>query len=59
MELLFYPAVTQMKRGFTVFTFLAALSSGYADHGRVEVSVVGGYTDVRGDAARNSLSLLK
>lgn len=38
---------------------IAALSSGYADHGRVEVSVVGGYTDARGDAARNSLSLLK
>lgn len=37
---------------------IAALSHGYADHGRVEVSVVGGYTDARGDAAKNSLSLL-
>ena len=34
------------------------MSRGYADGGRVEVSVFGGYQDVRGDAARNSLSLL-
>ena len=36
---------------------IAALSSDDADN--IEVTVVGGYTDVRGDAARNSLSLLK
>ena len=38
---------------------IAALSSGYADFGRVEVTVVGGYSDSRGDAAKNSLSLLR
>ena len=37
---------------------LAFLSRGYADGGRVEVSVFGGYQDARGDAAKNSLSLL-
>ena len=37
---------------------LAALSRGYADGGRVHVSVFGGYQDTRGDAARNSLSIL-
>ena len=36
---------------------ITALSSDDADN--IEVTVVGGYTDVRGDAARNSLSLLK
>lgn len=36
---------------------IAALSTNDADN--IEVTVVGGYTDVRGDAARNSLSLLK
>ena len=36
----------------------AALSRGYADGGRVHVSVFGGYQDTRGDAARNSLSIL-
>ena len=35
------------------------MSYGYADHGRVEVSVVGGYSDARGDAAKNSISLLR
>ena len=34
------------------------MSRGYADGGRVEVSVFGGYQDTRGDAARNSLSIL-
>ena len=32
---------------------LAFLSRGYADGGRVEVSVFGGYQDARGDAAKN------
>ena len=40
------------------FSTLAFLSRGYADGGRVEVSVFGGYQDTRGDAAKNSLSLL-
>ena len=35
---------------------IAALSCGNVDD--IQVSVVGGYTDVRGDAAKNSLSLL-
>ena len=35
---------------------IAALSCGNVDS--IQVSVVGGYTDVRGDAAKNSLSLL-
>ena len=36
---------------------IATLS--YGNYDNIEVTVVGGYTDVRGDAARNSLSLLK
>lgn len=36
----------------------AHLSDGDADDGVVEVTVVGGYEDERGDAAKNSLSLL-
>ena len=35
---------------------ISTLSCGNVDS--IEVSVVGGYTDVRGDAAKNSLSLL-
>lgn len=38
--------------------FLAALSNGDADDGWVEVSVVGGYKDSRGDACKNSVHLL-
>ena len=38
--------------------FSAHLSDGDADDGVVEVSVVGGYEDERGDASKNSLSLL-
>jgi hypothetical protein len=36
---------------------MAFLSCGNCDN--IEVTVVGGYTDVRGDAAKNSLSLLR
>ena len=35
------------------------LSDGDADCGAVEVSVFGGYEDERGDAAKNSMSLLR
>ena len=35
------------------------LSDGDADSGSVEVSVFGGYEDERGDAAKNSMSLLR
>ena len=35
------------------------LSDGDADCGSVEVSVFGGYEDERGDAAKNSMSLLR
>lgn len=35
------------------------LSEDGADNGLVEVSVVGGYEDARGDAAKNSMSLLR
>nr|ACO10559.1 N-terminal asparagine amidohydrolase [Caligus rogercresseyi] len=38
---------------------IGALSRGYVDEGRIEVTVVGGYTDSRGDAAKNSMSLLR
>jgi hypothetical protein len=38
---------------------LAYLSDGNADDGYVEVSVFGGYEDDRGDAAKNSMSLLR
>ena len=34
------------------------LSEEGADHGQVEVTIVGGYQDERGDAAKNSISLL-
>ena len=36
---------------------IATLS--YGNYDNIEVTVVGGYTDIRGDAARNSISLLK
>ena len=35
------------------------LSDGDVDCGAVEVSVFGGYEDERGDAAKNSMSLLR
>ena len=34
------------------------MSRGFIDDGRVQVSVFGGYSDARGDAAKNSMSLL-
>lgn len=39
--------------------FLGDLSGGHIADGSVQVSVIGGYIDERGDAAKNSLTLLK
>lgn len=38
---------------------IAHLSDGDADNGQVEVTITGGYEDERGDAAKNSMSLLQ
>ena len=37
---------------------IEVLSKGDLEDGQIHVSVFGGYTDERGDAARNSMSLL-
>ena len=39
-------------------SILAHLSDGDVDDGAVEVTITGGYEDERGDAAKNSMSLL-
>uniref|UniRef100_A0A0K2VDT6 Protein Nterminal asparagine amidohydrolaselike [Xiphosphorus maculatus] n=1 Tax=Lepeophtheirus salmonis TaxID=72036 RepID=A0A0K2VDT6_LEPSM len=48
------------REGLDIMLYeIGALSRGFIDDGRIEVTIVGGYTDIRGDAAKNSMSLLR
>lgn len=48
-----------INQGSNLNVLSAHLSDGDADNGQVEVTITGGYEDERGDAAKNSMSLLQ
>ena len=54
-----WPVVFDSWVRVIVWKYAEYLSDGDADFGSVEVSVFGGYEDERGDAAKNSMSLLR